>query len=538
MDDLQLLDVSVFAVVVTIILTWALLLMTRRGREVLAEWNPGRLPFLLGATALVAIAVWMESSVPLRQDLDGGDIERLYRASAVSAWRHLVFPEDYHHPGLWFALIHWPFVHAGHALWVPAVLDRGMAVLAIPLAGWLVATYAGRLAALAAMANIAVLPLLALQARDVSDVTLFVALALFLLLASIRVQQTRAMRWKVAFALSLGLLINTSYAAPMLLVALLIDILRDRGRRADRLVPFVTGCVLGSPRLIHIVLLLPLELRMRKEASHFDWYWGNAPFRAFLRSAISSYFTSFAAVLVPLFAITCVLAARSLRQRGPLVVGVLTYSSILLLQSVFRIRDYYALLLPILTLLLVTSLMGGKESGEKAGRAAVRRGVALAASLLCVAAFVNETTGSWASWLERETRPDNSRAPIQAAIADGAQLLVYDSAWQNATWNFLKDRWGTMDRCYRLEAPCFGEDAVIRDVASDRGVRALAGRILSATWETESAEKLRALQKDSTVHLLVDRNLPNPQVLAYVAAHCAQLATAGEFQTWKCPRME
>jgi hypothetical protein len=537
-DDLQLLDVSVVAVVATVLGTWALLMVTERGRRALAVWEPGRGVFLLTAAGLVAIAVWMEASVPLRQDLDGGDIERLYRASAVSAWRHLLFPDDYHHPGLWFALLHWPFVHTGHALWVPAAFDRGMAILAIPLAGWVVATCAGRLAALAAMANIALLPLLALQAREVSDVTLFVALGLFVLLASLRAQEPGRRGWSLAFAVSIGLLINTSYAAPMLLGALLLDILADRHRRKTRLVPFLAGCLLGSPRLVHFIQLLPLELRIRRETSHIDWYWGSTPFGTFLRDAMSAYFSPFAVILLPLFVLACLLAPRTLRRRGALVAGVAISASVLLLQSVFRIRDYYALLLPILTLLLVASLIAGQEPGERESRAAVRRGVALAASLLCVAAFTDETISSWSQWMRRETRPDYSRLPIQAAIADGAQVLVYDSAWQMATWNFLQDRWGTMDRCYRFETPCFGPGALIRDVASSRSVRVLAGRFLTASWETEAAADLQALQKQSVVYLLVYRNLPNQNVLAYVEQKCATLAQAGEFETWKCPRLE
>ncbi len=497
------------------------------------DWGRGLL--FAWAAAIVLIVVRLQADIPVREFLEGGDIERLYRMSAVSSWRHLLYPEDYHHPGLWAALVRWPFLLSGHSLGVPAFFGRLCAILCIPIAGWLTASYAGRLAAGAVMLNIAFFPMLAIQSWDFSDTTLFVLLGLIVLLSYERIRQAPTRGWKTTFGIAFALSFHASYAAPVLAAALSADLWMNRQQWERVRRPFLMALFVGLPRLLHLVLLLPTEVSLEQEARQYPMHWASVGFLPFLATSLHEFFTEEWPSLAPFAFAAVLLGRRLLPARRVLVFGLLAYGCFLCLHEVFRIRDYNAIFLPVLSIVFIATLMAPGMEGESWLHTVARRFAALATSLSCSMLFIVHGAEQRPQWMERESRPDESRGPVQTAIHAGAHLLVVDGAWQHATWNFLSDRWGTMDRCYRGELRCFGKEGY-HDDDSNRTVIELGGRVFSDEWRAQSIPEVKALQREASVYVLINRALPHPEFYDFLGGECTTLDRSRGYELWLCPQ--
>lgn len=502
--------------------------------ESLATFEISKRLLLVAAGGSMALATYLRL-VPLcfSPPPFAADIERLYRIAAFSSWDHLFDPQDYHHPGLWFALLHWPFAASGYSHLVPAALGRLCAVLVVPVTGALVARYAGRLAAAVAMLNVAILPFLTVQARAQADVTLFMLLGTLALWLFALVRERATFVRVAALITALTLALNASYSAPVLVAALSLDaVLQRRGRGV--LVAAVSAVwILGAPRWVHLVRLLPFEFGIRSTIATLGvQHWANVAAHDLVLEAATDYLTSaFPWVLVVLLA--ALWSGRTLLRNQITEVGWSLFAYLVFLGSFpfLRMRPYYASLLPVLLLVRLAALAAPRQEGEEVYTASRRRGMALLASLACSLAYAVAIATQVPNVDENA-----ERNLVQVALADGATRLA-STNWTETTWYFFDDPIGTMVPC--IVAPpashCGSMQGYTEEAASQRRFYRLENGLLADNPQG-LVSALQQVEADGVVHVLLSLVSPfDVALLEHARTHCTKLSQAGTWEMWRCP---
>lgn len=478
--------------------------------------------------ALTALAAWRHLGLPIPPPWDGGSIERLFIADQPPL-RHLLFPLDARHPGLWPVLVHPLLRWSGHdPSWVHAFV-RLCAVATVPLSGLLVVRRAGPWAAALAMLAVALLPPLGLQAQALTDTTLFAALAIGALwMADAALEGGDRVRG-IGAGVLLGLALQTSYSALPVVLGLLGMVVVSRDARR-RLGPgLVVSLVVASPAILAFLRRLPSEVAARQapEVRAFS-LWPGAPFGDFLREAAVELFGRPWTGATLGVAVVGLGAALGLgRARGVLWPVLAVYVAALPLQVVLPVRPYYLMMLPLLVVLALATSVQQRRVATGWGDV-----VLLGALLAIGAGFARH---EWNARAERERMLFHPRwAPIEAAREEGGDtlFLAFEYGWAPAVFFFLDDPFATMRVAY--DTPDAGDDQAWIDPGTGREVRILTSFPYREGWEQDAFAKLERRMADGPVHLLLDQRVLVPSLQTWVTSRCTRLQGNERLESWRC----
>ncbi len=300
---------------------------------------------------------------------------------------------DARHPQLFYVVLHF-FLAFGHAEWItrlPAVLFSLTTAVALFLFS---RPILGNLRALAAVGLLGLSVPFLFHSRDVSDVTLFLTLALLsshLLLRSLRAPTTGVL---VGLVLAEAAMLYSYYMAVLIAGAHVVVLLVHGRQVGTKRLWMAAGvaALLSIPALIDFVLVFTGDQGVRQVASQFPQHvWGDrqpGEFLAALAGLIAP--AGLAGWLWAVLGIAGAVRLGRSRRRSPtglLLLALLAMAAGVVAVGVFvvRLKPYYLIyLLPLVALLVVAGGLGEGTAAAPAGRlGAIWRKVGL--FLLCLA---------------------------------------------------------------------------------------------------------------------------------------------------------
>ncbi len=286
--------------------------------------------------------------------------------------------EDQRHPQLFYLVLHF-FLYLGHSEWIarlPAVLfSLGSAVALFALARPYLRAVRSLLCVVLLMLSTSYFQ----HSRDVTDITLFVMLALLACHLFLRCMHQPRLRLLIAFAAVETAMFYTYYMSVLVACAQVVTLLVfGRSRRFLGLwIALGAAGLLGMFAFYDLAVLVLADMETREVARQFPAHmWGE--------KTVSQILSEFAALLVPLamFGILTPLLAlwgmfqwgRSGRKRPEFVfLVVLIIVSLVVIGlavALVRLRPYYLLfLLPLVLVFVVVECLGlPLPGGERRGR--------------------------------------------------------------------------------------------------------------------------------------------------------------------------
>jgi hypothetical protein len=503
-------------------------------------------PGLLLEAAVLAGALFLRFFQSRLPAFEGGEITRLFIAY-LPPLSNLVHSHDARHPGLYFALIHWPLLQSGFSVWAVRAVGLAFSAAAVALAGLVVRRHAGRGPALAAMALLAASPVFLRLSREIGDFSLFVMLALAALLFYQRALDTAARSDKVLLALSAGLCLLSSYAAVVVFAALALHAGWDLERRRRLAWPLGLALLIGSPAAAQLLLMLPRELAEKRLAVSAQVHlWGGGGLGELARSTAEELFTR---RLWPLVLAAAALALachrRRLAARGPIAVVVACNLALLGGASLFRMKPYYAVFLQVAVILLIASLVEPlpPDAAPSPGAYARRLAPPLALAVLG-AAFAFELHRDWESlYVQSANFRGSIQTPLELVKRDGGTTVISEVGHDKVSiaYHFFQkpfESWANFHRLGPGRRPCAVRDGSLLccDEGSARCIHVLSeGLTLPPDWKALAVPKLDALLTKGPAHFLYDSSYPNEPLRAHLDKACSARSLEGRYRLYSCP---
>ncbi|MBI5528533.1 MAG: glycosyltransferase family 39 protein [Deltaproteobacteria bacterium] len=500
-------------------------------------------PLTLCVAFTAAFLRFQNADMPL---FEGGAIERLFIASQ-NPLRNLVNSYDPRHPGLYFAIVHFPLKLSGYSVWPVQCIGLVFSLVSVLLAGAVARRYAGALGAILAMALLAVSPEHIQRSREVTDLSLFVMLALAAVFFYQRSLDTGGRTDKILFSLSLGLSLLSSFAALLVGAAIALHALWNPARRRALLIPLAAAFAIGLPVLVRIFASVPAELQAKGRAGEYAgvfWgAWGPVEFAGMTARAL---FTNHEWILVVfVIALTMIVGRKDLKTRGPLGLILLLNLAFVGGSALFRMKPYYAIFLQVAAFVLAASLADAPPGREFASfEAYARRFVPVCAALVLYTAYGLDLRDRWEPiYIQSSNFEEDVRTPVQAALAEGAMNIVIDISHDKGpvAYHFFKKPFESMRNHYVREgaakpcAPADGLAFVCEDAGSERRIYALTeGADPGPRWQERAVEKLKTLLSAGPLHFTYSKQYPNEPMRLFLESSCERRSENKKYELYRC----
>jgi hypothetical protein len=503
-------------------------------------------PGLLLEAAVLAGALFLRFFHSRLPAFEGGEIMRLFIAY-LPPLDNLVHSHDARHPGLYFAVVHWPLVLSGFSVAAVRAVGIAFSAAAVVLAGAVVRRHAGRGPALAAMALLAASPVFLRLSREIGDFSLFVMLALAAILSYQRALDTASRADKALLALSAGLCLLSSYAAVTIYAALALHALLDQKRRQQLAWPLGLALLIGTPAVVQLALMMPRELAEKRLAVSAQVYlWGSGGPGELARDAARELFTQRLWPLALSAAALAVLLNWSrLAARGPIALIAACNLALLGGASLFRMKPYYAVFLQVAAILLVASLMEPLPRTAPLSLGSYARRLAPPFALVILgAAFTLELHRDWESlYIQGANFRTSIRAPLEQVKQDGGTTVIFEVGHDKVSvaYHFFEKPFESFANFFRPDParrPCGLQDGYLLccDEGSARCLYVLSEGIrLPPDWKALAVPKLDALLAAGPAHFLYDLSFPNEPLRARLEAACAPRYRGSRYQLYSCP---
>ncbi len=498
-------------------------------------------PWTLAILAGMATLRLIHLGVPFDADFE---TQRVLYASG-DWWTLLTHRyEDARHPqGLYLLLHAWEWFGIGEA-WVrlPAVLaSLGAAAALVALAR----PYVGTAGAVAAAALLALSAPLTVQSRDVSDLPLFLMLALLsshLLLQGL----TRPGRgWAIGYAVTAVAMSYTYYLAGAVLAAQLAALIAGLRRPGARRLGLALGVavVLALPAWLDLAVLIRQDLVAREIArANPEHLWGEQDVVGYLRAVGTQLLPASGPWLaVPLLAAAGAVrwAAAGVHRPALALLGGLVVAGLgLAVLAVGQVRlapHYLLFVLPALLVLAVAGALGPRdEFADTPAAARYRTGVAIGGALVLAAVaalyatdLVRALPAEWSS----EGRDAHARVGAAIRDAGGPDRIVVDPDMLHTIvlYYAFRDPRAAYAGCRHEGIPeamrCDGEEGELRALTP-------MGQ-LAPGWEQRSVERFRALRAQSLWFVDTDA-FPNPALQQELRQTCRAELRAPPLTLYRC----
>jgi hypothetical protein len=500
-------------------------------------------PLSLCVVFMAALLRFHNADMPL---FEGGAIERLFIAS-LDPLRNLVNSYDPRHPGLYFALAHFPLKLFGHSVWPVQCMGLVFSVVSVLLAGAVAWRYAGALGAILAMALLAVSPEHIQRSREVNDLGLFVMLALASVFFYQRALDAGSLADKVLFALSLGLSLLSSFAALLVAAAVALHALWDPGRRRKLFVPLAAAFAIGLPVLVRIAVSIPAEIHAKGRAEEYSgiiWGgWGAAEFAGMTARALLTHREWILVLFV--IALALVVARRDLGSRGPLLPIVILNLVFIGGSALFRMKPYYAIFLQVAAFVLVASVTDAPSGREFASfEVYARRFVPVCAALVLYVSYALDLRDRWEFiYVQSSNFEEHIRTPLAAAKADEATDIVIDLSHDkiSVVYHFFGKPFESFRNYYvrdgasKLCAPARGLAFVCEDEGSERRLYVLTEAAdPGPQWKRGAAERLKTLLASGPFHFIYNKKFPDEPVLGILESSCERRSENKKYALYRC----
>jgi len=448
--------------------------------------------------------------------------------------------EDSRHPQLYYLVLH-GFLYLGSAPWIarlPAVLfSAGSAVALFAL----VRPHLGTVTALAAAALLGLsVPFLA-HSRDVSDITLFIFLALLgchLLLRCMQ-QPTRALL--VAFAAVETAMLYTYYMAGFVVAAQLVVLVaygRSRSHRA-LWIAFAVSMGLAIPVWLDLVRLVVMDTGARETARRFpEHLWGERQGGEFLAEAYSLLVPrATAAFVIPVMGLLGAVRWGRVAWRKPvfwLVISLLISASITtgLAVALVRLMPYYLLfLVPPILVLVVVGCLG--PPGELAAAPRAIRVTARAGGVALLAGVFGMYGLSMARALPslRSVDDRDHFVRMAAAIEEGGGP---DTVIADPDMMLTIVLYHVFDQPMDLYRACQRDHGPPECTVEGRTMVTLTSMpTMSEGWEQQSLQRLSRWQDEASWFIYTDR-FDNAPLREYLEASCERRGHFEPLTLYRC----
>jgi len=440
---------------------------------------------------------------------------------------------DQRHPQLFYLVLHF-FLYFGHQEWLarlPAVLfSLGSAVALFALAR----PYLGGLRSLVGVLLFMLSTSFFEHSRDVSDLSLFIMLALLACHLFLRCLREPTLRRLILLAAVETAMFYAYYMAVLVLFAqFVIVMVIARSRKFLRLwIALGSACLLALPAFWDLVTLVLADVGTRQVAGQFPAHvWGE--------QAGVQLFSEFAALLVPatLFGVLLPLLAllgacrwgrRSWKRPEFLLLVVLLLVSLLVIGLavvLVRLRPYYLLfLLPPFLILVVAGCLGLPGSGTRVVRAA---GWVVMGLLI----FVHANDLAWRAPRIMSAEGRGHFRRVGAVIRHGGpDTVVADPDMLHTILIYY-----SFPRPLEMYRQCRWDDQPVHCRRGSQRFVSLTGMSrMRAGWDQVALERLEELGNDP-FWFVYTRRFENPTLLAHLRARCSNRGEWGPLLLYRCP---
>ncbi len=508
----------------------------------IATWLDRTAWYWLGAL-LLGMAVARLAHLDIALDADY-TTQRLFFGSLdwgdILAHRY----EDQRHPQLFYLILH-AFLWIGHEPWVvrlpAAIFSLTTAVALFVLAR----RYLGEARALGCVLVLSLSTAFLFHSRDVSDVTLFLTLAILAWDAFLRCAERLTLGRAVYLALAeIGMLY--SYYMGVLVLAAQVGALAWaalRGPAHPRRGLWATmGLVMLAcvPFWIDFGNLIRADLATRQVAAAYPQHlWGERQAGEFgvdvLRQLFPAGLGMVPAALAAALGLWRWLRAFRRQPAGRLMVCLLVMAALVigLGVSLVRMKPYYVIyLLPLVALWIACGVLGfpagsGPVPGQGARWPAAARGVL---GLACLAGLVSTYQAeAWVNY-QRDSHAAYAKLGEYVRAHGGADLVVADPDSMHTILLYYLfpgplEAYRTCRRSAALPVRCTHQGHELVNLTSMPR--------LKAGWEAASLERFRGLRRP--LWFVHSSRFSNPALEAELASTCELQATFDHLRLLRCP---
>jgi hypothetical protein len=441
--------------------------------------------------------------------------------------------QDQRHPQLFYLVLHF-FLYFGHQEWLmrlPAVLfSLGSAVALFALAR----PYLGGLRSLLCVLLLMLSTSFFEHSRDVSDLSLFIMLALLACHLFLRCLKEPGTRLLIVFAAVETLMFYAYYMAVLVLFAqLVIVMVFARSKKFFKLwIALGAACLLAVPAFWDLVALVLADVGTRQVAGQFPAHvWGE--------QAVMQMLSDFAALVVPatLFGVltpVMVLAGawrwgrRAWKRPEFLLLVVLLVVSLVVIGLavvLVRLRPYYLLfLLPPYLMLVVAGCLGLPGSGLRIVRA-------VGWVVMGLMVFVHAGDLAWRAprIMSAEGREHFSKVG-QVVRQGGADTVVADPDMMHTILIYY-----CFPRPLEIYRQCRWHDRPVHcRLGSERLVSLTGMSRMRAGWEQEALARIGELEGLPFWFVYTDR-FENRPLLDHLRGTCSVRGGWGPLTLFLCP---
>ena len=441
--------------------------------------------------------------------------------------------QDQRHPQLFYLVLHF-FLYFGHQEWLmrlPAVLfSLGAAVALFALAR----SYLGGLRSLLCVLLLMLSASFFEHSRDVSDLSLFIMLALLACHLFLRCLEEPILRRLILLAVVETAMFYAYYMAVLVLFAqLVIVIVFARPKRFCKLwIALGAACLLALPAFWDLITLILADVGTRQVAGQFPAHvWGE--------QAVGRMLSDFTALVVPatLFGVltpVMVLVGawrwgrRAWKRPEFLLLVVLLVVSLVVIGLavvLVRLRPYYLLfLLPPYLMLVVAGCLGLPGSGKKIVRA-------VGWVLMGLMVFVHAGDLTWrAPRIMSAGGREHFKQVGEVVRQGGADTVVADPDMLHTILIYY-----SFPRPLQMYRECRWDDRPIHcRLGSERFVSLTGMSRMRAGWEQAALARIGELENLPFWFVYTDR-FENRPLLGYIRARCSNRGEWGPLTLFLCP---
>lgn len=532
----KMIDVRFIYVFIMIFLILIVLFSFKSSSEFIARYLNllSKMPYYIYVSLFILILFWAANLrlkgiyLPLVEE---GSAIRLL--NSYDSWIYNLFvSNDPRHPGLYFALLK-PFVlFSKNPAYTARIFSAILSILSVAVMGLIFIEY-NRLGSLFAMLLLALHPEYIYRSREITDISLFVLMSLITIYFLRKTFISDSKIYRFLFSLFLGLASLSSYAAYIVMLAILLYLLIKRRLKAYLNYLLLTF-IMVIPYILKILFSLKEEFYTKSMATAFpDIIWGNTSLTQFILNSLSLlYADEYTIVLLLLFMPLLALSYKKLKSEPLFLILFLANFAFGFLSVWFRMMPYYMIFFPISFILLIT------EIDIKIEGATFSKVFSIVLIISTIYSFIETLENRYENtYIQSYHLRTNPALFVKKIKEIGIKNIVIDIENNKNIigYYFFENPYKVLIKG-GLKVDSNGL-LYYEEEESGRRIIALTKTLkIHSGWERESIEKLNTLEMDK-FHFVYDKVYPNLELLDYLSSHCSYIYLGEKYIVFECKRL-